>query len=102
MIYSLPYLYIFQKVYILVSFTDKIRGKMRGKSIFHNLGQEDVPQLQSLADKETRIRNLKLMLCKNCQKNPDTYGVVPKLLIEGINIDKIKKSKNCWYCGIKK
>lgn len=72
------------------------------KSITTRLGQEDVPQLQSLSDKERGTKNLKLMLCKNCIRNPLTWGVVPELLIEGINITKIKKSKKCWYCGLKK
>lgn len=70
--------------------------------LFTKLGQEDIPRLQSLADKEKRQRNLKLMLCKTCLLNPNTFGVVPEILIEGVNITKITKSKTCWFCGIKK
>lgn len=71
------------------------------KNIF-KLGQEDAPRLQSLADMKERKRNLKLMLCAKCFKNPSAHGIVPELLIEGVNINKIKKAESCWYCGKKK
>lgn len=71
-------------------------------SLFTNLEQKDVPQLQSLYDKKIRQRNLKLMLCKTCLLSSNTFGVVPELLIEGINITKITKSKRCWFCSGKK
>lgn len=70
--------------------------------LFNNLGQEDVPRLGSLADREIRERNLKLLLCKKCLLNSNTFRVVPEILIEGINIEKIHRAKICWSCGDKK